>query len=143
MQRRALQDPQRGSDSSALCPALTPCRRRWVPGTARFVVLGSRPRGTGVLQVYDLDGLELQQVAQAEQPHSLQCGSFGASAAADAHLAVGTQAGQLRLLDVARLDAGPLFSVQAHAGNVNALDAFGGQVGRAGRHGAVLPAQTI
>ena len=27
---------------------------RWIPHSARFVVLGSHPRGTGALQIYEL-----------------------------------------------------------------------------------------
>lgn len=81
-----------------------------------------------MIQVYELDGPELKEVASAKQPSGFQRGSFGAAADGGMQLAVGTQAGQLQLLDPERLDAGPLFSVQAHAGVVNALDAFGGKV---------------
>ena len=27
---------------------------KWIPRSARFVVLGSRPRGTGTMQIYEL-----------------------------------------------------------------------------------------
>ena len=27
---------------------------KWIPRSARFIVLGSRPRGTGTLQIYEL-----------------------------------------------------------------------------------------
>ena len=99
-----------------------------MPGTARFVALGCRPRGTGLLQVYELDGTHLEQVAQAEQPSALKHGSFGAAAAGEQHLAAGNHAGQLQVLDLERLDSGPVFRVQAHKGMLNALDAFGGRV---------------
>ena len=110
-------------------PSRLPARcRRWVPGTARFVALGCRPRGTGLLQVYELDGAQLERVAQAEQPSALKCGSFGAAAAGEQHLAAGNHAGQLQVLDLERLGSGPVFTVQAHRGMLNALDAFGGRV---------------
>jgi hypothetical protein len=110
-------------------PHRLPARcRRWVPGTGRFVALGCRPRGTGLLQVYELDGAQLEQVALAEEPSALKCGSFGAAAAGEQHLAAGNHAGQLQVLDLERLDSGPVFTVQANKGMLNALDAFGGRV---------------
>jgi len=78
--------------------------------------------------VYELDGSELEVVGQAEQQASLKCGSFGASLAGAAHLALGTLGGQLQLLDLERLDSGAVWEVQAHKGILNGLDAFGGQV---------------
>ncbi len=81
-----------------------------------------------MLQVFELDGGELHVAAQAEQPASLKCGAFGAGAGA-AHLALGDFAGQLQLLDLDQPGSGPLFSIQAHRGIVNALDACGDRVG--------------
>lgn len=109
-------------------PPCAPAPLRWLPGTANFVALGCQLRGTGILQVFQLDGTELRPAAQAEQPTSLKCGVFGAGAAA-AHLAVGNFAGQLQLLDLEQPGSAPLFSVQAHRGIVNALDTCGSQVG--------------
>ncbi|KAL4422587.1 hypothetical protein ABPG75_008784 [Micractinium tetrahymenae] len=106
---------------------------KWLPGTAKFVALGCKLRGTGVLQVFELDGTELHPTAQAEQPSSLKCGAFGAGASS-AHLALGNLAGQLQLLDLEQPGSAPLFCVQAHRGIVNAVDAFGG-----GQDGACGP----
>ena len=50
---------------AALTPHLP--ARRWVPGTAKFVALGSYARGTGTLQVYELDGASLQRLSEAEK----------------------------------------------------------------------------
>ena len=33
----------------------TPYDVKWIPSSARFVVAGLKPRGTGCLQVYELD----------------------------------------------------------------------------------------
>lgn len=115
--------------TSAPCSQLRGgCTCRWLPGTASFVVLGCHPRGTGMLQVFELDDAELHPAAQAEQASSLKCGAFGAGSAA-AHMAVGNFAGQLQLLDLEQPGSAPVFSVHAHRGIVNALDAFGSQVG--------------
>lgn len=33
----------------------TPTDVRWVPSSAKFIALGEKPRGTGALQVFELD----------------------------------------------------------------------------------------
>ncbi|GAB4815228.1 hypothetical protein N2152v2_002274 [Parachlorella kessleri] len=100
---------------------------KWVPSSAKVVVLGAQPRGTGSLKVFELDGPELKQLATADYPHGLKCGSFGASSLADRHLATGDLGGQLQVIDLER-PSQPVLQVQAHKGVVNGLDAFGGQV---------------
>ena len=35
---------------------------KWIPSSAKFVVLGSHPRATGALQVYEVSKGELQLV---------------------------------------------------------------------------------
>jgi len=69
----------------------------------------------------------LKQVATADHPHGLKCGSFGASSLAVRHLATGDLGGQLQTIDLER-PSQPVLRVQAHKGVVNGLDAFGGQV---------------
>ena len=32
---------------------------KWIPSSAKFAVLGSRPRGTGTLQIYEINKGEL------------------------------------------------------------------------------------
>ena len=34
---------------------------KWIPSSARFVVMGAFARATGCLQVYELDGVDLQE----------------------------------------------------------------------------------
>lgn len=109
---------------------------RWVPGTARFVSLGSQPRGTGTLQLWELDGAELSQSEAEERRAGLKCGCFGAGS--PGRLAIGTCSGQLQIVDAERLGASAdgdsaaagcsstVFSVQAHEGLVNGLDVFAG-----------------
>ena len=122
-----------------LPPPATPptCSPRWLPGTAKFVALGCHARGTGTLQLYELDGAALGLAAEAEQRAALKCGCVlgggGGGDASSTHqqlIALGNFDGQLQLVDAERLGSGgePMWRVQAHAGIVNGLDAFGGQV---------------
>jgi hypothetical protein len=70
---------------------------RWVPSSARFVALGSYPRNTGSLQVFQLHGNSLQLVLEAEKGASFKCGTFGASGIAERHLATGDFGGMLKV----------------------------------------------
>lgn len=39
---------------------------RWIPCSAKFVVLGSEPRGTGVIQVYEISSGKVEVVKQVK-----------------------------------------------------------------------------
>ncbi|KAI7839135.1 hypothetical protein COHA_007138 [Chlorella ohadii] len=121
---------------------------RWLPGTAKFLALGCYARGTGTLQLYELDGAALELAAETEQPASLKCACVlgGGGETGSAHqqlIALGNFDGQLQLVDAERLGSSsePLWRVQTHAGVVNGLDAFNGQgaplIATAGKDGGV------
>ena len=78
---------------------------RWIPSSARFVVMGAYPRATGCLQVYELDGTEVKLTKEKETKASVKCGTFGASGLAERHLATGNFEGYLQLWDLERADA--------------------------------------
>jgi len=99
---------------------------RWIPSSARFVVMGAYPRATGCLQVYELDGTEVRLTKEKETKASVKCGTFGASGLAERHLATGNFEGYLQLWDLERADA-PVMDVKAHTSIVNAIDGCGGQ----------------
>lgn len=52
---------------------------KWIPRSARFVVLGSYPRGTGALLVYEVSHRDVTKIQDRETASSLKCGTFGAS----------------------------------------------------------------
>ena len=80
---------------TTVCVCVVACR--WVPSSARFVALGSYPRNTGSLQVFQLQGNSLQKVLEAEKGASFKCGTFGASGIAERHLATGDFGGMLKV----------------------------------------------
>jgi len=98
---------------------------RWVPSSARMVVLGCHPRGTGALQVMSLSrgGLEIE--VEAEKHSAFKCGTFGASSLAERHLATGDFDGRLSIWDLDRTEM-PVYSVKAHDVIVNSIDGCGG-----------------
>merc|ERR1711939_388991 len=98
---------------------------RWVPSSARFVVLGCHPRGTGALQVMELRKGGVELVHESEKHAAFKCGTFGASSLAERHLATGDFDGRLSIWDLERTEM-PVYSVKAHDVIVNAIDGCGG-----------------
>ncbi|KAF8568418.1 hypothetical protein P879_08918 [Paragonimus westermani] len=101
----------------------------WIPVSTKFLVIGSKPRGTGVIQVYDVTSSDVQLLSEAEKSSSFKCCTFGASRLPQRHLATGAFNGRMAIWDLGtsggRLDT-PIYGVQAHSEIVNAIDAVGG-----------------
>lgn len=62
---------------------------KWIPCSAKFVVMGSRPRGTGIIQIYEVSSGELKLVKDIERSNQMKCGTFKASSLRDRYLATG------------------------------------------------------
>ena len=58
---------------------LTVYETKWVPCSARFCVLGSPPRQSGMIQLYNLVKGDAELVAELERPKAFKCGTFGHS----------------------------------------------------------------
>lgn len=71
---------------------------KWVPCSAKFVVIGSKPKGTGVVEIYELNDDKADLVKEIERKVSLRCGTFGATSIRDSHLALGDFNGKLSVL---------------------------------------------
>ncbi|KAI9101030.1 WD40-repeat-containing domain protein [Phlyctochytrium arcticum] len=98
---------------------------KWIPSSAKFVVLGQHARGTGAIQVFELEHGGLKKVAEAEKQHAFKCGTFQASSLNQRHLATGDFDGRLSIWDLDRLDS-PVYTVKAHESVINTLDGCGG-----------------
>lgn len=98
---------------------------RWIPCTARFVVLGDHARGTGAFQIYEVSQGDVKLTHECEKSKSLKCGTFGASPLPQRLLAAGDFAGKLQIWDVASPDL-PVYAVQAHKEIINCIDGVGG-----------------
>ncbi|XP_063708208.1 dynein axonemal assembly factor 10 [Culicoides brevitarsis] len=99
---------------------------KWIPCSAKFVVLGSRPKGTGVIEVYELNDDQADLVKEIEQKASLRCGTFGATSIRDSHLATGDFGGKLSVLNLERSEA--IYEVpDAHSDIINCIDGVAGQ----------------
>ncbi|KAI8612714.1 WD40-repeat-containing domain protein [Chytriomyces sp. MP71] len=103
----------------------TPYDVKWVPASARFVVLGQHARGTGALAIYELEQGKAKLLKSSEKPHALKCATFGASTLQDRHVATGDFEGNMRVFDLERTEV-PVYSVKAHESIVNCIDGAGG-----------------
>lgn len=98
---------------------------KWIPSSSRFVVLGSHAKGTGALEIYDLDKGAIKLTKAVEKTASFKCGTFGASTLEKRHLATGDFNGNLNVWDLESL-ATPLFQAKGHTSIINAIDGCGG-----------------
>ncbi|XP_033632495.1 WD repeat-containing protein 92-like [Asterias rubens] len=99
---------------------------RWIPCSARFVVLGNHPRQTGVMQVYGMSSegdVTLQH--ETEKKEAFRCGTFGASNIKQRHLATGDFIGNMRIWDLEKTEM-PVYSTKAHSEIINCIDGVGG-----------------
>jgi len=103
----------------------TPFATRWVPSSARFVVLGQNPRATGTIQVFELSKGAVTRKHKVDKASGFKCGTFGASGLEDRHLATGDYDGKLAIWDLERLSS-PVWSAQAHSKIINCIDGCGG-----------------
>ena len=100
---------------------------KWIPSSARFVVLGSHVKGHGLIQIHSLTSeAKIEKNVETQRPDPIKCGTFGATSFEDRTLATGDFVGNMALWDLEYLSAGPIFSVKAHEQIINAVDGVAG-----------------
>ncbi|KDR24139.1 WD repeat-containing protein 92 [Zootermopsis nevadensis] len=99
---------------------------RWIPCSAKFVVLGSKPRGTGIINIYELSEGDVKLVKEVEKPKAFKCGTYGASSLRDRYLATGDFEGKLNIWNLEDTTA-PIYTANAHKEIINSIDGVGGQ----------------
>lgn len=103
---------------------------RWVPTSCRFVLVGSRPRATGALQVYRMNTQasnsadRLVKVVDVETERSIKCATFAACDPIQRHVAIGDYGGYLEVYDLLNASK-PLVKSQIHGEIINAIDGGG------------------
>lgn len=98
---------------------------KWMPVSAKFVVLGSHPRGTGALQVYEVSGGDVKLLKDVEKRTSFKCGTFGAAHLQQRHFATGDFDGKMMIWNLENTER-PVYSVKAHSQIINCIDGVGG-----------------
>lgn len=71
---------------------------KWIPCSAKFVVLGSKPNDQGILEIYELNECKVEKLKTIEKKSSFKCGTFGASSLRNRHMAIGDFKGRMQVL---------------------------------------------
>ncbi|XP_034040609.1 WD repeat-containing protein 92 isoform X1 [Thalassophryne amazonica] len=98
---------------------------KWIPCSAKFVCLGNFPRGSGVIQIYEVQHGEAQLLKEVEKPKPIKCGTYGATSLQHRHIATGDFDGNLNIWNLEMPEV-PVYSVKAHKEIVNSIDGVGG-----------------
>ena len=116
---------------------------KWIPCSAKFIVLGNHARGTGAFQVYEVSHGDIKLINDIEKSKALKCGTFGASSLQQRYFATGDFDGKMQIWNLENMEL-PVYSVKGHKEIINAIDGVGGLVGEgapeiatASRDGAV------
>eukprot|EP00002_Diphylleia_rotans_P032015 TRINITY_DN6683_c0_g2_i2.p1 TRINITY_DN6683_c0_g2~~TRINITY_DN6683_c0_g2_i2.p1 ORF type:complete len:359 (+),score=65.62 TRINITY_DN6683_c0_g2_i2:73-1149(+) len=97
----------------------------FIPCSAKIVVLGTYPRGTGVMHIMELNEGKLQTVQEIEKKSPFRTGTFAASTFEERHLATGDLDGRMSVWDLQRPDL-PVYTVKGHEGIIHTIDGVAG-----------------
>ncbi len=98
---------------------------KWIPNSSRVVVLGGRPKGTGVMAVYRYHAGELQLIKEHEKQHVMRCGTMRASSASKRTMATGDADGRVCIFDIERMEK-PVYQTRGHTKPITCIDGVAG-----------------
>uniref|UniRef100_A0A9L0T321 Protein phosphatase 3 regulatory subunit B, alpha n=1 Tax=Equus caballus TaxID=9796 RepID=A0A9L0T321_HORSE len=98
---------------------------KWVPCSAKFVTMGNFARGTGVIQLYEIQHGDVKLLREIEKAKPIKCGTFGATSLQQRYLATGDFAGNLHIWNLEAPET-PVYSVKGHKEIINTIDGVGG-----------------
>uniref|UniRef100_A0A3P8UJL4 Dynein axonemal assembly factor 10 n=1 Tax=Cynoglossus semilaevis TaxID=244447 RepID=A0A3P8UJL4_CYNSE len=59
---------------------------KWIPCSAKFVCMGNFARGTGVMQIYEVQRGDALLIKEVEKPKPIKCATFGATSIQQRHM---------------------------------------------------------
>ncbi|XP_012929536.1 WD repeat-containing protein 92 isoform X3 [Heterocephalus glaber] len=98
---------------------------KWVPCSAKFVTMGNFARGTGVIQLYEIQHGDLKLLREIEKTKPIKCGTFGAASLQQRYLATGDFGGNLHIWNLEAPEM-PVYTVNGHKEIINTIDGIGG-----------------
>ncbi|XP_017779626.1 PREDICTED: WD repeat-containing protein 92 [Nicrophorus vespilloides] len=98
---------------------------KWIPSSAKFVTLGGKSNGSGVIEIYELHSEGVEKVGEFGKKEHFKCGSFDASSLRNRHLATGDFCGRLQVWDLED-NLIPVYKSTKHKGIINAIDGVAG-----------------
>ena len=78
----------------------TPFDCRWIPSSARFVVLGQTPKAKGIIQIYPIERGKINKVQEWEKEFGLKSATFKASPVSIRDMACVDYKGKLLIYDI-------------------------------------------
>lgn len=70
---------------------------KWIPCSAKIIVVGSKTNSQGIVQIYELNSPKLELCKEITKDSAIKCASL-ASSIADRKLAIGDFSGKLMIL---------------------------------------------
>lgn len=70
---------------------------KWIPCSAKFVAIGGKSNGAGIVEIYSLTSEGIEKIDEFCKKDHFKCGTFGASSLRNRHLATGDFGGRLQV----------------------------------------------
>lgn len=70
---------------------------KWIPCSAKFVSIGGKSNGAGIVEIYSLTSDNLEKVSEFSKRDHFKCCTFEASSLRNRHLATGDYSGRLQV----------------------------------------------
>ena len=70
---------------------------KWIPCSSRFVSIGGKSSGAGVIEVFELTENGVKKLSEFGKKEHFKCGTFDASSLRNRHLATGDFVGRLQV----------------------------------------------
>lgn len=71
---------------------------KWIPYSAKFISVGSKTNGKGILEIYELDSPDVKLIKTIQNETAIKCCNFSLSSPGERHLAMGDFNGKLKIL---------------------------------------------
>ncbi|CAH1107622.1 unnamed protein product [Psylliodes chrysocephalus] len=98
---------------------------KWIPCSAKFVSIGGKSNGAGIVEIYSLTSDNLEKVSEFAKRDHFKCCTFEASSLRNRHLATGDYSGRLQVWDLED-NIWPVYKTTQHKAIINAIDGVSG-----------------
>ncbi|XP_050316372.1 dynein axonemal assembly factor 10 [Anthonomus grandis grandis] len=104
---------------------------KWIPCSAKFVSVGGKSNGAGIVEIFTLSGDGMQKIDEFCKKDHFKCCTFDASSLRNRHLATGDFSGRLQVWDLEDTIS-PVYKTTAHTAVINSIDGVAGQSANCG-----------
>ncbi|KAH1007847.1 hypothetical protein HUJ04_005031 [Dendroctonus ponderosae] len=104
---------------------------KWIPCSAKFVSVGGKSNGAGVVEIYSLSSEGVEKIDEFYKKDHFKCCTFDASSLRNRHLATGDFSGRLQVWDMEDTIT-PVYKSTVHTAVINSIDGVAGQSANCG-----------